>query len=100
MVPKPEYVHARRLAIKAVDIRARARRALLLRLLRLMLLRLKLGDHLRRDFGAKGMRWRGVDDRIDDQMRVVESALITVCEASPMDILAAYERFRLQTKAA
>jgi hypothetical protein len=47
-VPKPEYALARKLATKAVDIRAKARKALLVRILRLSLLRLKLAVQLKR----------------------------------------------------
>jgi hypothetical protein len=96
LIPRPKYVQARALATKAVDIRSRARKALLLRLLRLTLLRLKLGDHLKRVDCTSQVRWRAVDDRIDDKMRRVESALVTVWGALPMEILAADERLRVK----
>ncbi|MGI9073256.1 MAG: CHC2 zinc finger domain-containing protein [Bryobacteraceae bacterium] len=93
-LPKPEYDRARKLAVHSVEIRAKARRALLIQLIRLWLVRLKLDDHFTRVSGANLARWQAVDNRLEDLMMAVQAALTTVCDASATEILDAAARLK------
>jgi hypothetical protein len=95
-VVKAAFARATQLAAAALEIKASARRPLVLRTIRLIFLRLDVADHARRvrARGRSVSKWRRIDAKLEHEIGRLEEAVITISNASAPDVLRANAAIR------